>query len=70
MHLSLFNSLSFLQLKMELEETESSRAGTPGSMRSEGSDEREPSPIPVVHRLKALTPGLGQCDILTPQVGC
>uniref|UniRef100_A0A915AP95 Bromodomain adjacent to zinc finger domain protein 2B n=2 Tax=Parascaris univalens TaxID=6257 RepID=A0A915AP95_PARUN len=55
------------KMKMELEETESSRAGTPGSMRSEGSYEREPSPIPVVHRLKALTPGLGQCDILTPQ---
>ncbi|VDM39978.1 unnamed protein product [Toxocara canis] len=55
------------KLKMELEDVESSRAGTPGSMRSEGSDEREPSPMPVVHRLKALTPGLGQCDILTPQ---
>lgn len=55
------------KLKLEMEDAESSRADTPGSVRSEGSEERDVTPAPVVHKLKALTPGLGQCDILTPQ---
>uniref|UniRef100_A0A158R472 Bromodomain adjacent to zinc finger domain protein 2B n=1 Tax=Syphacia muris TaxID=451379 RepID=A0A158R472_9BILA len=52
--------------KHENEDGNGSRSGTPGSTRSEGSEEHD-TPLPVIHRLKALTPGLGQCDVLTPE---
>ncbi|KAL4002295.1 Bromodomain family protein [Acanthocheilonema viteae] len=47
------------------DDASSSRAGTPGSERSDVSEEVEPALQPS--RLKALTPGLGQCDVLTEE---
>nr|CDP99236.1 Bm7549 [Brugia malayi] len=47
------------------DDTSSSRAGTPGSEPSDVSEEVEPALQPS--RLKALTPGLGQCDVLTEE---
>ncbi|EJD75925.1 bromodomain containing protein [Loa loa] len=47
------------------DDTLSSRAGTPGSEPSDVSEEVEPALQPS--RLKALTPGLGQCDVLTEE---
>ncbi|OZC11454.1 hypothetical protein X798_01311 [Onchocerca flexuosa] len=47
------------------DDASSSRAGTPGSEPSDVSEEVEPALQPS--RLKALTPGLGQCDVLTEE---
>ncbi|VDK83196.1 unnamed protein product, partial [Litomosoides sigmodontis] len=47
------------------DDASSSRAGTPGSEPSDISEEVESALQPS--RLKALTPGLGQCDVLTEE---
>lgn len=64
------NRLSFnkLQLRHDIrdDDASSSRADTPGSEPSDVSEEVESALQPS--RLKALTPGLGQCDVLTEEV--
>uniref|UniRef100_A0A0N5D0Y7 Bromodomain adjacent to zinc finger domain protein 2B n=1 Tax=Thelazia callipaeda TaxID=103827 RepID=A0A0N5D0Y7_THECL len=58
-------ALKRLRHDIKDEDVASSRAGTPGSEPSESSEEVESLLQPS--RLKALTPGLGQCDVLTEE---
>lgn len=59
----------FFQLIQEMKDASENGVGSPHSSQSYGSEERVISPpLHSTPTLKALTPGLGQCDIITKEV--